>query len=304
MKQMNLGFRAAFSLVELLVVIGILGILMGILLAVTGGGTESARAAKCMSNLRSLAQAANTAAMELGEYPPAGSYQTVGVGQGHMVYAEKRGWISWLSNNGDPFGHLEGNAKPTAPVSVEPAIYGEPNEENRIFALTNGVIWKAGGKNADIYHCPTHLKENASANFSYVMNAKFGYDYSQGTKGVSGGVSYGSLQRADRVLMFAEVGGGGSDKWGKDCTLQYKASVNGHEYGKNWDGTPESIGFTHKGNKGRKVAHVAFADGHTEKLLEPRGEGGLKKEDLTALLCEGKDLSFNGSAYEEIKETD
>ena len=137
------------------------------------------------------------------------------------------------------------------------------------------------------------------------MNGKFGYDYSKGTKGVPDRpVFYGSLLRADRILMFAEIGSGNGDKYGRDCTLQYKATVNGNEYGKLWDGIPESIGFVHKGNKGRKCAHVAFADGHTEKVMEPKGTHGLNVNELTALLCEGKDIASNGSSYEEIRETD
>ena len=50
--------KRAFSLVELIVVIGIIGVLAGVLFASFSGGTESARAAKCLSNMRNLAQAA------------------------------------------------------------------------------------------------------------------------------------------------------------------------------------------------------------------------------------------------------
>lgn len=296
--------RAAFTLVELLVVIGIIAILSGILLSVTSGGAESARAAKCLSNLRSLAQAVNSVAMDTGWYPAAGSYQTMGVDKGKLVYEEVRGWISWLSNNGDPFGHLEGNAKPTSPVSVKIATYTDTVEEDRLYAITNGSVWKAVGQNSDLYRCPTLLKKYPKINFCYAMNAKFGYDYSKGSKGVKGGIKYGTLSRADRTLLLAEVDTSKTDEYSKDGTIQFKATVNGNEYGKNWSGQGEAIGFLHKGNKGRMCAHVAFADGHTEKLLMPTGEGGLSLEDLTALLCAGKDVAFGGSNYEEIKETD
>ena len=296
--------RAAFTLVELIVVVGIIGILSAILLSVTGSGTESARAAKCISNLRSLAQAANAYAMESGAYPAAGSYQHVGLSGNALVYVEVRGWISWLSNEGDPFGYEAGSAKPTSPVSVKVSTYDDKTNENRLFAITNGSIWKATACNFDVYRCPEHLRKDSKANFSYAMNSKFGYDYSKGTKGVKGGIGFGSLARADRMLMFAELDTSKSDEYSRDCTLQYKANVNGKQYGSNWDGTGESIAFVHKGSKNRKVAHVAFADGHTEKLLEPTGEGGLKIEDLTALLCEGKDVAFSGYTYEEVKATD
>ena len=48
--------RSGFTLVELLVVVAIIGILAGVLLASFSGGTEAARAAKCLSNMRNLAQ--------------------------------------------------------------------------------------------------------------------------------------------------------------------------------------------------------------------------------------------------------
>ena len=303
-----------FTLIELLVVIAIIAILSGILLAVTGGGTESARAAKCMSNLRSLATGVNSAAMSGRWYPFAGSCQYADLGTGGLVYKEQVGWISWLSNRGDPFGHEPGGTAPTAPVNVSICEYNTDNEEDVTFAITNGAIWKAVNCNKSIYTCPTHTiycqqHGGGAPNWSYVMNAKFGYDYSRGSKGVPMLAlrrEYAKLSRADRILMFAELpleGEADGDKWSRDCTLQYHASVNGNTYGKNWNGTPESIGFVHKGNKGRACAHVAFADGHTEKILEPR-DGGLDAKALTALLCEGKDLSFDGNGYQEIRETD
>ncbi len=144
------------------------------------------------------------------------------------------------------------------------------------------------------------------------MNAEFGYDYTQGKKGAGGGdIGYASLGRADRMLMFAELPlydpltgkdiSGGGDDYQKDSALQYKGTVGGETYGTLWKGKPESIGFVHKTNNGRFCGHVAFADGHVEKILGPKGAGTITIEQLTILLCEGKDYVFNGKGYEEVK---
>lgn len=308
-----------FTLIELLVVIGIIAVLSGVMLMGFGGSSESARAAKCLANMRSLAQAANTIAMDTGIYPYAGSFQRADIAGTKVYYYEYRGWISWLSNNGDPFGHKSG-ARPTNPVSCElPKFDDEEGSENALFAITNGTMWRAVNMNASVYKCPTHSlafqKKHGGRKplWSYVMNGFFGFDYSEGSKAVGWGLhrEYGKLARADRIVMFAEIpildpDGDGEMQFGddasRDSVLQAKASVNGNNYGNLWK-TSEAIGFNHKAERNKRCGHVAFADGHTEKFTK-RQDSGLDAKQLTALLCNGKDVAFDGKGYEEIKKTD
>ncbi|HZN68206.1 MAG TPA: prepilin-type N-terminal cleavage/methylation domain-containing protein [Tepidisphaeraceae bacterium] len=65
----------AFTLVELLVVIGVIAILIALLLPALGRARETANRAKCLATLRSMAQAAHLHASEHLGYMPAAGHQ-------------------------------------------------------------------------------------------------------------------------------------------------------------------------------------------------------------------------------------
>ena len=321
---------SGFTLVELLVVIGIIAVLASSLLLATTGTTESARAAKCLSNIHSLATAANAAAMEGTWYPLAGSREVIGIDVANhtTVYNEQIGWISWLSNQGDPYGtHTPGKGLPSGhqTVAICP-FYGTGVDDDVTYAITNGVIWRYVGGSRDSYVCPSHVKYrkdhldeygDKTPYWSYVMNSRFGYDYSKGSSATATedhgrAFSYGHVEKADRLLMLAELptvdpSDGvtphqDGDEWECDCTLQAKATVDGKEYGAEWNGKGESIGFNHKIGKRGRCGHVAFADGHVEKITW--GVGGLKPEELTALLCNGVDVAFDKGQWKKVADQD
>ena len=323
--------RGGFTIIELLVVIGIIGVLAGVLLASFSGGTESARAAKCLSNMRNLAQGAISYAADKQWFPFAGSHAAIGAdGGGKIYYQERVGWISWLSKNDEYYtrGSRGGPARSFQKCANISAFCTD--EEDAAFAITNGALWKYVGQNRETYVCPSHAimakKHAATARFSYAMSAAFGYDWTQGSKAATsvgaGHITMNNTTRLDRRLMFSELPfaihnasdsanevsedvaySSGNDTELVDCTLQYKASYNGKDYNADWGGTAEAIHFNHKSGK-RYCAHVAFADGHVEKLLLPKGSGGLNSVQLTALLCGGVDVSFNGSSYNLITDGD
>ena len=293
-----------FTLVELLVVIGIIGMLITVLMMSFSGSTESARAAKCLSNMKNLANAASSYAMahEGGTYPRAGSteYMYVETGSRHRaVYDENKGWVSWYSQGGYPASSHRSNATV--------GMYC-PDDIQATFAITNGALWKFVSENMDVYVCPAHRIKRGSARWSYLMNAYFGWASSESYtyRQHDGCVSFGGI-KADRMLLFGEVPFQGPMTWtpdgesgtmDTDGVLQYDGCDRAPTVrGKGRRNGKETIGCNHRNGK-HWFAHVAFADGHVEKIQAPPDAGELV--ELTKWLCTGKDVSFDGRHYQEM----
>lgn len=75
------ALRAAFTLVELLVVISIIAVLAAIVLSVTQKTRETANAAKCIAKLRAISTAINLYKTDKMAYPKAAHYTTGFTGQ-------------------------------------------------------------------------------------------------------------------------------------------------------------------------------------------------------------------------------
>ena len=324
--------KKAFSLVELLVVIGIIAVLAGVLFATFGGSSESARAAQCLANMKNLANACQSYGMRTGRYPNAGSVEILDIDQskGHgrveKKYTERQGWIS-LDTSG---------TYPSKSHSSNPIIgMYETDQKKSLHAITNGCLWKYVAGNRQTYICPAHAKlgvkgaadkgSNATRskpNWSYLMNAYFGWDTSGGSRSYSHGggnhTDYGRLDRADRYLLFSEVpfmgysswqpeGSGGSTE--TDAILQYPSEgLKSDSKGANMSkGGNETIGANHMVGKAL-FAHVAFADGHCEKLRIPYGGSSKSPEvadstlkELTTWLCNGMDVTLHGNKYQKFE---
>ena len=131
------------------------------------------------------------------------------------------------------------------------------------------------------------------------MNRDFGYDNKEHkwwgkTKDMS---------NASKVLMFSELQGADIDE--KDY-----APIKASSYIK--AGVPladaildyktENIGFNHKTSKRGVSGHVAFADGHVERLFYPRSGSGLSLQKLTEALCLGHEVSYDGKGYTDLQQ--
>ena len=84
----------AFTLVELLVVISIIGLLAGLAIPVIGRAQEAGNRGVCISNLKGLGQAMNAYVAESGMFPPI--VETSGRGSGAIT----RNWTSILVDAG------------------------------------------------------------------------------------------------------------------------------------------------------------------------------------------------------------
>ncbi len=313
-----------FTLLELIVVIGIIGILASVTLGVFGGASDSAQAAKCMTNMRNLAVASYNyaSANEGGNFPKAGSYEYFST----TYVREVKGWISWLNKN-NVYAKGKTESHMSQPGWTPYNTYREGNKngyDDARFALTNGAVWAYAGRTMETYVCPVHRdacrKQKLIPVWSYVMNSYFGYDYSQGSETLEWSGQYLSGLRSkynnvqlglDRVLLFAElpfvnipstIANVQNDAEERlegedaehDCTLQYDD--------KTWS-KPESIGFNHKSGK-RYLAHVAFADGHVAKLFLPKDANETIIRDLTTWMCQGDEIAYGGSTYERVIKAD
>ncbi len=302
------SLKSAFTLIELLIVIAIVGVLTAALLGMMRGSGDAARATQCMTNMRALAMGIHTYTMQSGDgfYPPAGSFKHTSYGTGGAYYNTSVGWISSEKSSGN---RDKNNPKPI--------LFDEADEEKLRFALTNGCVWASCNKSEKIYQCPAHAAACLKANqrnpgWSYVMNATF-YWSSQSTAFPSwhrqghGGISVKQSDTEnpapggnrvsrppEKVLLLAEIQGL------DDARRGLRAVTGGGEQA--CDGvlqyTDEMIGFNHVLGKSQLAGHVAFADGHIEKFVYP--ETG-DAQQLTRWLCVGREVSFNGSTYEDLQ---
>ena len=319
--------RAGFTMIEIIVVIGIIGVLLAIMMPLLSGARDSSLTAKCKNNMKNLALGATSYAQGNshgpGEFAAASLYRSLSYdltpgrrrGKGVSYFPHR----PWISN----YGNCEelNNTKSTAILGE--LVHFTDNDEQVRTAITNGAVWKTSGESFEIYRCPVHARAYEKANngrlpgWSYVMNQEFGFNRDSQDVMSFFGACYGgnitvstdaaaavddktkkrkkSASRSpDKVLLFAEVQGANVSDSAHGVTLKAVLSGSDDKTDAVLEYTKEDMGFNHPMGKGKYGGNVAFADGHVDTIILPRQ---MSIRDLTRYLCQGYDVPHDGSRY-------
>jgi prepilin-type N-terminal cleavage/methylation domain-containing protein/prepilin-type processing-associated H-X9-DG protein len=210
--------KPGFTLVELLVVIGIIAVLLGLLLPALNKAREAARAAQCLSNLRQITNATIMFANDHNGLMPCGATWSIYKFSDYREIAYKQvtsdtdpeieassDWIAW-SRHLDPVTNIP-NSNPDQNITYS-ALAKYMGHPLKITTWQNG-----GSNNADpaldaVFRCPSDILQarpshadtsHGSYYYSYTMNISWAnpvYTY----KSLSASVKYATGQRVDGVF--------------------------------------------------------------------------------------------------------
>ena len=282
---------AAFTLVEMLVVITIISIVALTMSRAVRGARRQAHAAKCQSNLKNLHTAVSGFLSDKQHYPLASSYETVdrhytSGGDKNEAFVEKRGWVSWLPKDGKPrrdkdrktIWQREGDKSHAADF-----YYPANTDERMPEAIREGALFKYTGKDLVAYRCPEHRTHmGKSVHLAYSLNGWFGSHSQRFAHDISGLWSaHTAKKNSSRMVLFIEIDEDGpstegenpskSDRLGQSADEKTKKRVFADDCVWQWDheerSKREKGKFPHR-KAGKNYGHVVFLDGHVASICE------------------------------------
>lgn len=303
----TIAMRKAFTLLELLIVIAVLGLLMGLLVPQAGKALRQARETTCRNNLRNLQVAATTRAVSSGDsgnLPFAGSYE---VRDHRGNWHERRGWVSWRPRSGTTFPSW-GTATPRAGLMEDAGHIGD----RALFGIRHGTLFDYVSGEVKTYHCPVAARDEGfrkrigasrgdAVHLTYVMSEFFRFEGRKGWYprylnwiGTNEGINIArpgqpevtGHPEASRLVLFAEHSGvswgQGGPAIGRNCVLHIPDNMANQAIDRAGNSTIPRLGAYHdgpvtvRGADGRAIPWglVIFLDGHIEKVLpNVRGDG-------------------------------
>jgi prepilin-type N-terminal cleavage/methylation domain-containing protein/prepilin-type processing-associated H-X9-DG protein len=253
----------AFTLVELLVVIGIIALLISILLPSLNRARETANRVKCASNLRQIGQAILLYSNDnKGPYPRtayigAGAMNATDIGVGGYQFTTGTGGFTGLT---DPFAaaattYVTGPNGASLVNNVPQALYLLLRTED----ITSSVmVCPSANQVADTYGGGTNTALN-QINFTNIQN-NLSYCYANPYPDTGAlGSGYKMVQGLEPTFaVAADINPGTSGNSGNDNVLAPNTSSSG-----------SSMRQGNSNNHGKDGQNVLYGDGHVEFQNNP-----------------------------------
>jgi prepilin-type N-terminal cleavage/methylation domain-containing protein/prepilin-type processing-associated H-X9-DG protein len=219
--------KDAFTLIEMLVVVGIFLVLAAALYPALLKAKEWGRTAKCMSNLRQLQVASLNYVTDTERLPASKDYWWLNIDE---QWYHRRGWVAWDQWDGwtgtIPDGPRAGGQPSGGAYSWRGAVGAQ--------CITNGALWSYVQRESSIYLCPTFALKTVCGVTDMVRS------YSMNSN-LSEAVFFNQTVNASRTVLFGDDG----------ALLAGQVDV---EFGTN------QVGRWH-GARG----NVVYLDGHAER---------------------------------------
>ena len=276
--------RCGFTLVELLVVIGIIALLIAILLPMLGRAREAGNRVKCLSNLRNMVQAAYLHAQEHKGYMPFAGHPgpyAQGIGANSVGLGDPNRVRYMYVNDGDigwrplpltvSLGYyMNFPIVVTKPDDLRPILKDENLQ--RLFSCPSQTEKKPGWTIDDTED--GWIRTRYTEYSSYMFNGWVLCLCPAPEGGMSPAGKLTRVRQPSEVFLFADGGNTGLGTCGYSVQGAFTNNDSLYDYWLHQD--PKQLDAPRHRNK----VNVAFVDGHAETLQLPTRPGNTNPGDL------------------------